>query len=270
MQVRTRAIVTASLVLFACHKALGQAAAAPAFEAASIRPANPGQGIDMNTFPSGRLSATNCTLKQLIEAAYNFKPYLVSGGPTWLDADRFDITAKADEDAGQDKHRVIAMGRDAPLQMMLMLQTLLEERFKVRVHRDTRQDTVYDLVVAKNGPKLQEPKGGSDQRSSVGVGRDCPCDFTKSATAMYMKGQRASMALFAERLAGTLGRPVRDKTLVPGELDFVVHYSADDSQPDTGPSLFTAIQEQLGLRLEATKGPVEVLVIDHAEKPSEN
>jgi bla regulator protein BlaR1 len=89
----------------------------------------------MHTFPSGSLEATNVTLKQMIEAAYNFKPYLVCGGPAWMDSDRFDITAKADEAAAQDKSRVIALGRDAPLRMMLMLQTLLEDRFNVKVHR---------------------------------------------------------------------------------------------------------------------------------------
>jgi uncharacterized protein (TIGR03435 family) len=154
--------------------------------------------------------------------------------------------------------------------MMLMLQTLLEDRFKVKVHRDTKQDTAYDLVVAKNGPKLQKSAGSDDQRPFVGVGRDCPCDLTKPATAMFMKGTRSSTALFAERLEGTLGHPVRDKTGLAGEFDFAVHYAADDAQPDSGPSIFTAIQEQLGLRLEASKGPVEVLVVDHAEKPSEN
>src|SRR5580698_1768614 len=127
----------------------------PAFEVASIRPAGP-RPIDMNTFPSGRLEATSVTLKQLIEGAYNFKPYLVSGGPAWLDADRWDVSAKAEEEAAQDKERVVALGRDAPLKMMLMLQTLLEDRFKLRVHRETKQDTVYDLVIAKGGAKLQK------------------------------------------------------------------------------------------------------------------
>jgi uncharacterized protein (TIGR03435 family) len=271
MQLRICAMVTAGLTVFVCREAFGQPASPrPAFEAASIRPPGPREGIDMNTFPSGRLEATNVTLKQLIEAAYGFKPYLVLGGPAWLGADRFDISAKADEEAAQDKSRAIALGRDAPLRMMLMLQTLLEDRFKVKVHRDTKQDTVYDLVVAKNGSKLQKSTGGDDQRPFVGLGRDCPCDFNKPATAMYMKGQRATVGLFAERLEGTLGHPVRDKTGLAGDFDFVVHYSGDDSQPDSGPSIFTAVQEQLGLKLEAAKGPVEILVVDHAEKPSDN
>jgi uncharacterized protein (TIGR03435 family) len=244
--------------------------APPAFDVASVRPANPRQGIDMQTFPNGRLTATNCSLKQLIEAAYNFKPYLVSGGPAWLDTDRFDISAQADEAAGKDPARVIAMGRDAPLRMMLMLQTLIEDRFKVKVHRDTKQDTVYDLTVSKNRPRLDASTGGADERPLVSVGRDCPCDFTKPASAMRATGKRATMSMLAAHLSGTLGRPVRDKTNLPGEFDFVIHYSVDDGQSDAGPSIFTAIQEQLRLRLEATKGPVEILVIDHAEKPSAN
>src|SRR5277367_2000240 len=123
------AIATMCLAVFACQELSGQAAPRPAFEAASIKPPGPREGIDMNTFPSGRLEATNVTLKQLIEAAFSFKPYLVLGGPAWLGSDRFDVSAKADEEAAQDKSRVIALGRDAPLRLMLMLQTLLEDRF---------------------------------------------------------------------------------------------------------------------------------------------
>jgi uncharacterized protein (TIGR03435 family) len=129
---------------------------------------------------------------------------------------------------------------------------------------------VYDLVIAKSGPKLQKASGDADQRPFVGVGQDCPCDFKKPATAMYMKGQRATVALFAERLEGLLAHPVRDKTGLAGEFDFDVHYSDDDSQPDAGPSIFSAVQEQLGLRLETAKGSVEILVIDHAGKPTAN
>jgi uncharacterized protein (TIGR03435 family) len=269
---RIRQIVTASLAAFVSYLVSGQPAApAPVFEAASIRVADPRQPIDMNTFPSGRLEATNVTLKQLIEAAYNFKSYLISGGPAWLDSDRFDVSAKANEEAAQDKSRVLALGRDAPLRMMLMLQTLLEDRFKVKVHRDTRQDTVYDLVVAKGGAKLKK-SASSDGEQFVGVGRDCrPCDFTKPASAMILGARRGTMTMLADRLSRfALGRPVRDKTGILGEFDFDVHYAGDDTQPDAGSSIFTAIQEQIGLRLEAKKEPVESLFIDLAEKPSEN
>ena len=128
----------------------------PAFEVASIKPSDGHLGIDMKTFP-GRLSATAASLSQLIQAAYTAER--LTGGPAWMDSDRFDIEAKTSEDLSGETDRVIAMGRPAPRRMMLMLQTLLAERFNVKVHRETRQGNVFALVVAKGGPKLQGAEG---------------------------------------------------------------------------------------------------------------
>jgi uncharacterized protein (TIGR03435 family) len=161
---------------------------------------------------------------------------------------------------------VIALGREAPHKMMLMLQNLLEERFRLKVHQETRQNTVYRLVVAKNGPKLIAT-ADSTQRPFVGVQREGP--VTRPATGLAMSGKNASMALLAERLAGSLGHPVFNETGIPGNFDFHFEYAADETQPDQGPSIFTAIQS-LGLSLEATKGPVDVILIDQAEKPDVN
>ncbi len=221
----------------------------------------------MRAFPGGRLSATNCTLKQLVMGAYGLKEqYQVIGGPSWADVDRFEIEAKAAEDLSNDQDRVIALGREAPRKMMLMLQNLLEERFQLKVHQETRQNTVYRLVVAKNGPKLIQA-ADSTQRPFVGVQRAGP--VTRAATGLAMFGQNASMSLLAERLAGSLGHPVFNETGIAGNYDFRFEYAADETQPDQGPSIFTAIQS-LGLNLEAAKGPVDVIVIDHAEKPDTN
>jgi uncharacterized protein (TIGR03435 family) len=260
--------VAAGAVLVFVAATFGQSTAPLAFEVASIRPADSRQGIDMLTSPGGRLTATNCTLKQLIEAAYSLKPYQISGGPAWLDADRFDVTAKAPDNSGPDQGTVVALGRDAPRKLMLMLQTLLENRFGLKVRHETKQDTVYDLVVAKGGPKLKEANR-DEQRSFVSLSRTGSYD--RPAVTLIITGQKASMALWAERLSTmAVGRPVFDKTAIEGEFDFKFEYAADDNQLDAGPSKFTAIQEQLGLRLEAKKGPIETLVIDRAEKPSGN
>jgi len=237
------------------------------FEVASVKVANPRTGIDMRTYPGGRLSATNCTLQQLIMGAYGMtQQYQVAGGPSWVDVDKFEIEANAGEDFSQDKDRVIALGREAPRKMMLMLQTLLEERFRLKVHHETRQNTVYRLLVAKSGPKLM-PTTDSTQRPFVGVERKGP--VTQAAIGLAMVGKNATMALLAERLTGSLAHPVFNETGLTDNFDFRFEYAADETQPDQGPSIFTAIQ-QLGLNIEATKGPVDVIVIDHAERPDAN
>jgi uncharacterized protein (TIGR03435 family) len=181
------------------------------FEVASVKPADPnghpGVGIDMRTSPGGRLSATDCTLKQLIRGAYGLEPWKVVDGPAWIDTDRFDIEAKAGEDFSKDTDRVIALGHDAPRKMMTMLQALLAERFHVKVHRETREDTIYSLVVAKNGPKLQAATGV--EPPFIGMRR--------TGVTLILAGDKASMAILAERLSyWVLHRPVLDKTGSPG------------------------------------------------------
>ncbi len=210
----TRVVAAAGFVLVVA--AFGQTTAPLSFEVASIRPADPRQGVDMRTFPGGRLIATNCTLKHLIEAAYSFKFYQISGGPAWLDAYRFDVMAKAADDSGPDQGTVVALGRDAPRKLMLMLQTLLADRFALKVHRETKQDTVYDLVVAKGGPKLKEVNS-SEQRPFVGISRTGSLD--RPAVTLIITGQKASMPLLAERLGDmAVGRPVFDKTGTEGKF----------------------------------------------------
>jgi uncharacterized protein (TIGR03435 family) len=237
------------------------------FEVASVKPANARSGIDMRTFQGGRLLATNCTLKQLIMGAYALKePFQVVGGPTWVDVDRFEVEGKAAEDLTNDPDRVIALGREAPRKLTLMLQTLLQARFKLSVHRETRQNTVYRLVVAKNGLKLAQPEDRT-QQPFVGFGRLDPVD--RPATTLFISGKNAPMALLTQRLAGLLAHPVLDETGITGNFDFRFEYAADDTQPNSGPSIFTAIHE-LGLNVEAGTGPVEVVVIDHAERPDAN
>jgi uncharacterized protein (TIGR03435 family) len=232
---------------------------APSFDAASIRPSKPmgpGDRIGLSLMPGGRLSITNFTLKQLITFAFDLKRPQVLGGPGWIDADRFDIEAKPETAAD------IRQGRR-------IVQTLLAERFKLTFHRETREMPVYALVVARNGPKLVETKpGGAAPLFRVGPG-----------TVDAQGG--ATLAQLASVLAGIAGRTVVDKTGISGIYDLKLEWTPSETDslpdlpidlrgPDGGPSIFTAVQEQLGLKLESQKGPVEILVVDRAERPSEN
>jgi uncharacterized protein (TIGR03435 family) len=244
--------------------------APPAFEVASVKPGDGDLGIDMKTFPT-RLSST-CDLRQLITAAYTMENWQVTGGPAWLDSDLFDVEARTGEDLSGDRDTVLALGRPVPRKMMLMLQTLLAGRFNLKVHRETRQDNVFALVLAKGGPKLDPPKDTT--RSYVGMGRgkvawsaDGRPDF--SAATVIVTGDNASMGQLAAYLGGVMRRPVEDKTGIEGKYDFRIEYTPDDSSADT-PAVSTALQRDAGLKLNATKGPVEFLVVDHAEKPSPN
>jgi uncharacterized protein (TIGR03435 family) len=189
----------------------------------------------------------------LIRQVYGVAPYQISSGPGWLDDDRYDIDAKAQGDPSRE-------------QMMATLQTLLADRFKLEVHRETREGPVFALTVAKNGAKLKQPKDGEE--SFIRNGRTGPLD--KDAATSILYGQKASMPAFIEQLSRQLGRPVLDRTGITSDFDFRLEFAAGDAPTDAGPSIFAAIQEQLGLKLEAAKGPVEILVVDHAEKPSEN
>jgi uncharacterized protein (TIGR03435 family) len=235
----------------------------PAFEVASVKPSDGHLGIDMKTYPS-RLSSA-CNVHQLIEAAYSMERWQVTGGPAWLSTDVFEIEAKTSEDLSGDTDRVLALGRPAPRKMMLMLQTLLAERLNLKVHRETREDNVFTLVVAKGGPKLQAPKDTT--RSFVRTGRT---GSPQAAAITYtMESVNASMAQLVNALEGNMRRPVTDQTGLPGNYDFRLEYG-DDSTTGNAPELVTALQEATGLKLNAGKGPVEFLVVDHADKPSPN
>jgi uncharacterized protein (TIGR03435 family) len=228
--------------------------AQPAFEVASVKPADLAatRGIDFRISSGGFLHTTNVTVVNLIDQAYSLKHYQLADGPGWLRSDRFDIEAKAQGDPSR-------------AQILAMLQTLLADRFQLRVHREDREQSIYALVAAKRGPKLIEPKE-DDLPPSVRI------SFTGSPfekKTYVLSGHKASLAMLAENL-GEAQRPVLDRTGIPGVFDFRLEFAADESKPEYGPSLFTAIQEQLGLKLESAKGQVLTLVVDHVEKPFSN
>jgi len=219
-----------------------------AFEVASIKPTATKDGSFTFDFPpGGRFSGRNLTVHNLLRIAYALQDYQISGGPAWIASAGFDIQARAAE------------GELPREQVLQMVQVMLADRFHLAIHRETRQLPIYALVVGKNGPRLQAAD------NSVGPSK-------------MMKGQlivrKMSMTSLASILAFDLKRPVMDETALNGEFAFTLEWTPSLSEPDAGPSsrpsLFTAVQEQLGLKLESTKGPVEVLVINHVEMPSEN
>jgi uncharacterized protein (TIGR03435 family) len=231
------------------------------FEVASIRPNVANDNRFMFRGGPG-LTADGVTLKFLVVHAYGVLAYQVSGGPGWMNTDRWDIRAKA----GNSKVRVQSE------QFLTMLRALLADRFQLKVHSETKEMYVFALVVAKNGPKLT-PHTGPGQDTRVGWG-----------SLSLQKGGTAALAYWLSR---QLGRTVVDKTELEGEYNFTLEWQPEPGggvetlglppDPRTSPpadmnrpSIFTAVQEQLGLRLDARKGPVEIIVIDHAEKPSEN
>jgi len=236
------------LVLVCATVLAQQAAGPPAFEAASIKPSLDPPGSVVGIFESkGRISAKNVTLKRCVRGAYNVPEPQIVGGPKWVDQDRFYIEAKAAAPAGGHE-------------LMLMLQTLLADRFKLVIHREPRAIPGYRLVLDKGGlkAKASAPDRGSAGRSQRG----------------RIEAEGCTLAQLSLKLAEVLKRPVQDATGVAGKFDFKLEWTPDDMQAkppdsDTGPSIFAALQEQLGLKLESGKIPAEVLVIDSADKPTE-
>jgi uncharacterized protein (TIGR03435 family) len=239
------------IVLLAAGAVLGHPQdVRPAFEAASVKPNTSNSGSSSSHGSKGQIVFTNLTLKRLIERAYNVKPFQVTG-PGWVENVSFDIAAKYPPDTSNDDR-------------LLMLRTLLEDRFKLAVHRTSKEMPGFALVVAKGGFKLKpvEP-GGSGTDSNGGRVR------TMTAT-------KTSMAQLADFVARSLGETVVDKTGIVGVYDFELRWTTDEQNPDgvdaaSAPSLFIALQETLGLRLQPQKVPVEIVVVDHVERvPIEN
>jgi uncharacterized protein (TIGR03435 family) len=222
------------------------------FEVASVRPI-PAPTAAYNTSlqitPQG-FNANYAALRQIAGVAYNIQRVRVEGGPGWMDSDLYAIAAKAENPDTSDNGERIRE----------MLRTLLAERFKFAAHRETKQLAVYSLVVGKGGSKMEEMKN------------DPPAD-PSFAPGAAMTFRSMPLAGLVNYLANVLGSPVHDDTGLKGRYNFTLEFvrpgrtaAAGESAPD----LFEAVQEQLGLKLEGKKGPVEVLVVDHAEKATEN
>ena len=244
----------------------------PQFEVATVRPNNTGESnASVRVQPGGRLTATNQTLRNLIRNAFNLQPYQMVGGPDWIESDRYDIVAKV-ADAELDAKGMIP----AP-QFMLRVQSFLEDRFKMVTHWETRELPVYALVVAtegKLGPKLKPHAGDCDRARSGGPPSpgaptaNCGTRTNMTPTSGKITGTGIDLDVFARNLSGGTGRYVINKTGLTGSYDLELEFTPDQSPDTTGPSLFTAMQEQLGLKLDSQRAPVEVLVIDRLEKPT--
>lgn len=248
------------------------ATASPAFEVATIKPVGPDA-------PKGRyliLQGTNrfvgkyYTLKLLIAAAYNLSPKVISGGPSWIDSDHYDILALT---PGETKP-----SRD---EQMAMLRTLLADRFALSFHRESKEFSIYALEVPKGGPKYGSEDAPGLKQSTAAPGESPALISTVYPDHIKLPARNATMAEFVELLQrAVLDRPVVDRTGLTGKFDFDLEWAPDETQfggevpvAPTGasaPPFFTAIQQQLGLRLEATRGPVEALVVDKAARPSAN
>jgi uncharacterized protein (TIGR03435 family) len=236
--------------------------------------------IIMSPARGGRFTVTNIPMQFFITQAYSIKDFQLSGAPAWLMSERYDIEAKAE-------------GNPSMSEMLPMIQALLEDRLKLKVHHETKEQQVYALVVAKAG-KLHEAEGECASRGSI---PPPPPEPGKLPTAFcggffmfpgHLSGRKVEMGQFIESLSRFTGRIVLDKTNLMGKYDIDLQYTPDSGQfpappgggdpglpplpqaDPNGPSLFTALQEQLGLKLESQKGPVEMMVIDHVERPSEN
>jgi uncharacterized protein (TIGR03435 family) len=218
----------------------------PEFEVASVKPhSSSGGSINSIGRDPGLLTYTGMTVRGLIREAYGLiKVYPLSRGPDALSTDRYDVIAKVSPRASRE-------------QRMLMLQALLAERFKLVVHRETKELPIYVLVAGKNGPKFRAVE---DDGSAAETG---------SGDGHQIKGRHISMKLLAATLQGSIGDAVVDATGLTGLFDVNLDFNVDESKSDEGPTVFEAVQ-RVGLKLEARKGPVEVVVIDHVEKPSVN
>jgi bla regulator protein blaR1 len=285
------------------------------FEVASIKPHKPSDRRKNGMFFSimsqanaGTFYATGPTLRMLIRLAYDIQDSQILGGPKWINHDRFDIQAKADSSVDAEL-RKLTPGQ-ARLVKLQMLQSLLADRFKLTLHHETRNMPIYALVVAKNGPKLQESKitGVAPGRHLAGGPGGPMIRVNFGGAEQEMTSLGTPIGFLAQILAQQLGRTVVDKTGLNGRYDFTLKWTPDirrgqilggpgpvggpgqaegggsqsmagipgapgssgSSSDSSGPSIFTAVQQQLGLRLKPEKGPIDVLVIDQVEPPTQN
>jgi uncharacterized protein (TIGR03435 family) len=263
----------------------------PAFDAASIKPSK-SEGFAIRTMigggPGGRYSAQGVTARDLILQAYGMQEFQVTGGPGWITSDRFDIEATPGPGITPTQE-----------QTRQMLQSLLEERFQLKVRQETKPSAAYILSVAKNGPKLKEARASENQPGpgpapvgggAVFVGRGGPGGPGGGRGGMMrmapgnVSGQAMPIEILIRMISNQVGRPIVDQTGLTGSYDIELQWTPDRLPPagalppgaqlppvdPNGPSIFAALQEQLGLRLDATTQPGLALTIERIEKPSEN
>jgi uncharacterized protein (TIGR03435 family) len=247
----------------------------PGFEVVSIKPNKSGEFRSMmRGYPGGRFTATNVTLKTLIDWAYQVRDFQVSGEPGWAATEKFDVAAKADGNPRFDFLKP---------ELETMFQRVLEDRYKLSVHRSTKELPVDSLVVAKNGAKIHAVDEGNCPEVPP---PNNPCRYLRPNRFAHLSAEKAPMSALAFTLTAFIGKTVIDKTDLKGSFTYMLDWSKYLQPPQMPPgvapppkafdpmsmepAIATALEEQLGLKLESGKGPVETLVIDHVERPSEN
>ena len=262
------------VVLLVATTGLVTAQQKPSFEVASVKPNKSGeQGMSIATQPGGRYIATNVPLGMLIRNAFELQESQLAGLPDWAASERFDITAKAEQD--------IAPTTQKPSPIQLMLQSLLQERFGFKAHTETRDLPGDALVVARSdgklGPQMKQSnvdcaalaaarRAGGSPPPPLAPGERRPCSMRMGRGTLTAGSM--TMANLAGTLSSAVQRMVVDQTGLAGGFDFDLTYSMEQSADASGPSIFTAVQEQLGLKLDAVRLPTEVLVIDSVERPT--
>jgi uncharacterized protein (TIGR03435 family) len=249
------------------------------FEVATVKPNKSGdQNSRLGLQPGGRVVATNLPLRALIRNVYDVQAYQIVGGADWIEHERFDFEARADREYPPSTG-------GPPLQLIAMMRNLLADRFKLVVHRETREMPVYALELARPdgtlGPRMRRVevdcaaemakemayraanKGAPTPRAPD---QRPPCSMRVSPGRL--SAGSASLAQLVRSLPQFVGRTVVDRTGLSGVFDIDLEWTPEQTAETTGPSLFTAVQEQLGLKLEGARGPVAVLVIDHIERPA--
>lgn len=268
------AAVTILATTAAAQQTAGQAserfesAMRPTFKAASIKPNTSGDTVAGISSTADGLFVRNYTLQKLIRTAYGVQDdQITSAGPNWVNSQRYDVEAKMDRSVADQLQKLGSAERS--LETLRMLQALLADRFRLTFHTETEQIPVYALVIAENGLKLQRAMAGDTYPNGIkGLGdRPVGAGATLGAPGKFV-GQGVPIAKLVELLSDEyhLRRTVLDKTGLTDRYDFTLQWKPDDGNA----SLFTPIQEQLGLNLESETGSREILVVDHAEKPSEN
>jgi uncharacterized protein (TIGR03435 family) len=239
------------------------AGVAPSYAKISIKPDKSGLQERTIHLAPGELKVTNETLLMLIRHAYQVEADQIHGGPDWLNSERYDVLAKVDKSSVENLQRLDA--EQADIEQRRMLQALLADRFKLAAHRDSMSVPTYDLVLAENGPRLQQSMpGDAAQRRVIEVANG------------HITGREVPIATLASLLSEQLGHTVVDKTGLTSHYDVTLQWpaSADGQQGSAAPSessnepIASALEEQLGLKLEPRQAPVDILVIDHVEKPS--
>ncbi|MDP9050465.1 MAG: TIGR03435 family protein [Acidobacteriota bacterium] len=278
---RVARTIDLTVILMAAPQAYGsqQVAAAPiknmaadanpAIAVATIKPSDPNRSAWTLGTKGTHFYTVGTNMNDLITFAYGVHAKQIVDGPAWFITDKFDIEGVPDAERKPNRE-----------QLKSMLQGLLADRFKLAVHHDTRELAVYALTVAKNGPKLTKSTAAPDVYSGYG--------FPREGAGTTMRVMNMTLAAFVSAMQRTvLDKPVVDQTGLTDRYDFTLNWTPDDSQfiqlretgvtiptgaddPNTPPGLYTAIQEQLGLRLDPAKAMADVIVVDHAEKPSAN